>query len=873
MPAALDWNGLEARLRTLIECDQAQGQLVTSRGGRISRQHYLGLLIVAEGIGAKKLAHVFTHYEELYEVKTGPKAKLPEMRIWLESAYRSGSLEFLRGRLDRRPFIKRFNLRGGTFMCRHPEIRDLITSYDERAKTEGYLDAIRQDDLDRLREHLSTAVPLNKDRLTVNRTALWKACRPVKLLSHDPVVDELIRPVEERILSEARVSKIDPLLHSRRWNFEIDGRADLTPFLSRVGEEFARYYGSKQQSSSKIPYQSFVKAFGLIAASADADCRRVIKEAVELGRIQDERAWEESLYRFREELGRRIHAEEIIVTGANTIIDGLRAFCDVLAMRKVVPELTRRLQGFKTRRETRHRKSVAEASSSGEGEDTYLSFVRSTLFKYRNPEVLGVEADAVDFISSIARDAVEIGLEDPTEAVLHVLRERRTALQDAALAEVRQAMKAFEDGRALLEAADIDVPRFVQGYLRANMTKFQRSRFMRETFPLPMTDADAERSRANLLKLIEFQLGGVFPSNGPRGSRGEWGKFFHHRLIELGGGQALEPMLAPTVNSVCAVLTLYLLESGANVEVGRMLLREGVRPSDVPEHISVVGFKARARGKPIFADLPKDGPAATALDWLRRAGAGIAPASDDPDCMFIARIRDEVKVVTPHTYTAVFKRMIENIRSMRHLNVLPSMLRPSALLEAALANDGRMMAGMAIGQHTLSVSQGYQQKFPVRLAYEANIHRFQSAVEKVILEGVPEAAHRLGMSEETLEERARELVETGLGTFCRSALGRGLNERCASLSCWDDCPSMIIVARAEPIAWLQIWRESLRAVAGDWERDRPERWERLWLPWLCLVDVVEEQMARGPNLMIWREAEKRAERLKELPGFIAPQPW
>ena len=327
MPAALDWKGLEARLRASIECDQAQGQLVTSRGGRISRQHYLGLLKVAEGVGSKKLAYVFKHYEELYEVETGPRAKLPEMRTWLESAYRSGSLEFLRGRLDRRSFMERFNLRGGTFMCRHPEIRDLITSYDERARTEGYLDAIRQGDLDRLREHLSIAVPLNKDRLTVNRTALWEACRPVKLLCHDAVVDDLIRPVEEHILSEARASKIDPLVHGRRWNFEIDGRADLTPFLSRVGEEFARYYGSKPQSSSKTPYKSFVKAFGSIAASADVDCRRVIEEAVGLRRIQDERAWEESLYRFREELGRRIHAEEISVTNANTTIDGLRAMC------------------------------------------------------------------------------------------------------------------------------------------------------------------------------------------------------------------------------------------------------------------------------------------------------------------------------------------------------------------------------------------------------------------------------------------------------------------------------------------------------------------------------------------------------------------
>ena len=54
------------------------------------------------------------------------------------------------------------------------------------------------------------------------------------------------------------------------------------------------------------------------------------------------------------------------------------------------------------------------------------------------------------------------------------------------------------------------------------------------------------------------------------------------------------------------------------------------------------------------------------------------------------------------------------------------------------------MTGLAIGQHGVAVSQGYQIKFPTRLLYDDNIRRFQAAFETLVMSGVEEAQWRLG---------------------------------------------------------------------------------------------------------------------------------
>jgi hypothetical protein len=76
----------------------------------------------------------------------------------------------------------------------------------------------------------------------------------------------------------------------------------------------------------------------------------------------------------------------------------------------------------------------------------------------------------------------------------------------------------------------------------------------------------------------------------------------------------------------------------------------------------------------------------------------------------------------------------------------------------------------------------------------------------------------------------------------------------------------IVIAKKAEIAILQVWQHSLRLVEGDWIRDQPERWERVWLPWLCFVDAVEVKMRQSFG-SVWRDAEKISQRIISAPDF------
>ena len=239
------------------------------------------------------------------------------------------------------------------------------------------------------------------------------------------------------------------------------------------------------------------------------------------------------------------------------------------------------------------------------------------------------------------------------------------------------------------------------------------------------------------------------------------------------------------------------------------------------------------------------------------------------------RVGERCQLMTPHWYTNWFKAFASKAAGREDLQFTPNMIRPSVLLKAALENDGRLTVGMAIGQHTEQVTQGYQSKWPIRAAYDNLIRRFQNAFEALVARNIEDAAAKLGLPQTEFEKRLGELAKTGLGTFCADPKGRPGNngQVCKSLDCWNDCPQTIVVAEVEAIATLQIWRRSLLLAQPEWERDRPERWEEVWLPWLCLTQVVEEKMVRGPHLLIWKKAQKRAAEIVRQEGFVPPVPY
>lgn len=867
---------LGSRLRVLLDADG--DRVVAIRSGKISRSHYAKLL----GVNQSALSwyrDVLAEYEQRLGVATGPVRRIEEMSLWLNRAYDAGELKIRDGKIDRTTFQQHFELKGGTFLTRHPELRKLFERLDRRAAAEGYIEAADRETLAQIEAVLAGQVTLNKDRMTISKTWLSGVCGvPVHRLNGRPFGTALAAR-QALVTREVEASRIDPFVKGRVYAFSNLSALWSRDLLERIGRRFKQTAAGL--ADPKRPYLEFWHAFEWIGRSGQPDCREVVAEAAKRGRILSAARWAEALFAYRDHLIAKISTGTLTESSVDGRIAALRTMLELLTSGQVIPGTPIPLPGVKhARRMAGHRLSVAEAGAiDAEGGPDYVAFARERfLAACQSSKVEISEGDSEDFLNGIAaelRHSSDLPA-TPVEAIRHILERRLSTLRTAAERIVAENINAYERGRELLEMASIDGAEFERAYLNARADRFQQRKLVRHFFPDPgnMSQDAAIKGTANLLSLIRQRCDGLPPGNKPPVEG--YGQFFPKRYLEYGGTRTIAPMLLPVPDASGAVLTLYMIESGANISVGRTLDRECSEKSDLEGHRRITGHKARADGKPIIVDIPEESSAVRAIDWFTSVSACLTVHADnDRDRLFLQRIGDRVQLMTPHWYTHWFKRLVALEPTLAHIRLVPSMIRPSVLLHAALSNDGRLMVGMAIGQHGLGVTQGYQVKWPTKLLYDQNIARFLNAFETLIMSGIEDAASKLGITPEKFAERLTNLRSTGLGTFCKNSRGRpGEQEAsCSKIDCWNDCPNLLIVAEVEAIAAMQIWQRSLREIQGDWERDRPERWSEVWLPWLCLTDVVETKLSRGPLAKIWRQACRRADEILSDPNFVPPRPW
>lgn len=876
-------SGLRDRLREILEHDFDNNQIVPStRSGKIHRRRYAERLD-CDPTRLSACSDIFAEFERKCGVITGPMVHLPDMRAWLRKSFDARELGIRDGKIDRSAFAAQFGLRGGAFMVRYPEIRDLLQEYDARVQDEGYLPAAQSEELERLRVALAGEPELNKDRITINAVTLSAAANVPQGRFRDRPFAELIAEAQAKIDTRVMASKIDPYFHNRVFWFSGLTLAWGDNFVERIAIRFKQVISGMATASSKRIYLGLINALDWIGSSEITCCQIVKAEAQDTGRISNAGEWEDALFAYREHLVSQIAEERATDSNVDGNISTLRTALDALVSGRIIPQIANHLFGIKhVRRRAGHLQSVAEAPAKNRGSVDYVAFAREHFETARKSLEIDIGAgDSEPFFASIGQELQTFpGLPaDPSAAVKIVLERRLETLRTKAFAIVEEAALAYKRGRALIAASDIDCENFEASYFGASLNKFQKDTLLREVFPrIIVSDDRTERGLANFLAFIERQCGSIPPISR---TDPHYGQFFAKRYLEYGGQKSIEPMLIPDSDVVGAVLTLYLVESGANVAVGRTLNRECSEKSDVEGYRRITGFKARAKGKPIIVDLPEDSFSVRAINWLLSAGKrlpeyvkGVGTPTSDEDRLFLMRIGDRVQLMTPHWYTSWFKEFATTIPQLATLNLTPNMIRPSVLLHASLSNDGRLMTGMAWAQHTQNVSQGYQQKWPTRLRYDQLMRQFLVSFESLVMKNVPEAAAKLGINPEQFEARLGNLQATGLGTFCRDARGRsGIeNAHCSTIDCWNDCPNMLIVAEVEAIAALQLWQTALRKAQPEMERDQPERWDRVWLPWLCLTDVVEEKMVRG-MIKIWNSATKRAQEISIQPGYMPAKPW
>lgn len=867
----------EADVRTLLDRDILATGVSTSRDNKINRSHYATLLGCSR-CALTPFQSIFANYERKLGIVTGPMRHLTQMRDWLTAEYEARRLDVRDGKVDRTAFTKHFGYTGSSFIARHSGIRDLLNEFDMRAQMEAYMPSPRQKEFDSVVDALKGDPVLHRDKMTISLVALAQAAAvPLTRLKGKRIADAIATRQAE-IDEAAKASKINPYFNNRVFSF-----GELMPvwssrFLERVGTRFRQT--TTGMADARDPYRQLLAMLTWVGSSNNPHCQAVTAEASRFGFVRSADDWEDSLFAYRDSLVERIGAGTSTIGAIDSKIGGLRIALDGLASGKVIPLTSIPLPGLKNaKRLSSHRMSVAEAPSIkfDSAAAAYLDFARSQFEEACRSFGIDCESgEAGQFMQGLAvelRAVPDLAAKGPAATIRSVLQRRLSDIRDRAAAIVNDGMDAHCRGSELLAAACIDGATFECNYFGSNMSLRERTGLLRSLF------ADSSRSKeqlelglANLLSFIDQRHGGIPPLC----ETAKYGQFFARRYRTHGGLEAIVPLLIPSPETIAATLTLYLVDSGANISVGRTLDGSCMEPSDLENHCRITGNKSRAKGKPIIVDLPDASPAVRAIKWLQSASRRLqVSAGRDSDRLFLMRIGARVQLMTPQWYTSHFKRFVASIPSLQHLNLVPNMIRSSVLLEVALGNDGRLAVGQSKGQHGLAVSQGYQQKWPTRLLYDENTRRFQNAFEVVVLSNVEDAAARLGIAVASFEARLHALAETGLGTLCMHKFGRSgeTTGRCRTIDCWNDCPHLLVVAEVEAMAVMQLWQQSLRAARADWERDRPERWDAVWLPWLCLTDVVEEKMARGPLLKIWKAAVVRAASISASPGYIHPHPF
>lgn len=877
---------LERHLLTEVQADLSAGlKLKLGRGGKLHRGYYAERLGVDTAQLSRACRTLLESLDREHGANSNVEVRVDEMRRWLEDQYDRRVLPARDGKIDRALFQQEFGLKGGTFISRYPKIRALFEEFDARVAAENYVPAAFDTELQRLREALADAPELNKDRLSISRPALERKLGiSLGSLWRSPFMEE-IQLSEEKILHQAQHSLIDPYIAGRVFVFSDLADRWGRSFLTEVGSQFQKAFGHISDKENLKPrYLSF---HGLLRWIGNADymvCRMVVSLALEDQPI-GQPAWDQAVFAYREQVVSEMKQGLRSKTQADGTIGSIRR--TLAHMEPALPSMETDLPGIKYARAfTVHRASLAEASGETAAGAKYIEFANSMLRQAADRYKVQMDDDeAVNFTSALAAEMERSNdlPGDPAHAIFVVLDRRLTAIQNAASSIMDKARSDLLVGNELLVRADIDASRFYREYSELNSKSYAKKDVLRHWFPNPvgLPDDEAETARdralANLFALAVEKFDGFLPGLSNERALSDLGQFFQKRYLELGTKETLGRFLNPDRDATGAALTLYLVESGANLAVGRTLEVDCIEAASQPGYKLITGHKARAKGKPIYAELPADSLAIRALEWYANHSARFrAKAShEERHYLFLHQVGERWQLATPHWYTNWFKIFARSIPALSQVDVAPSMIRPSVLLKAALENDGRLQVGRAIGQHSQAVTRGYQEKLPIRLLRDEHMRRFQRHFETRVLQNVVDVARNLGISADEFEQRIQELHATGLGTFCADPYGRPGSEgqRCQPIDCWRDCPQLLIVANVEAIALLQIWQRSLEDARGDWERDHPERWGEVWLPWLCLTEVVEKRMSRGSLLLIWNKAEKRAAELRAHPSFVSPRPF
>jgi hypothetical protein len=288
--------------------------------------------------------------------------------------------------------------------------------------------------------------------------------------------------------------------------------------------------------------------------------------------------------------------------------------------------------------------------------------------------------------------------------------------------------------------------------------------------------------------------------------------------------------------------------------------------------MTITGNKMRAGGKLIVSELPTKDPAhdvgsieaVKAYQEISQQLRGCASATVAESLFIYLRQSGSVDVVDIRRWGDWFRMFCDRHEKLKTLGIRSNMLRTSVLLQDAYDRETGIFAASARADHSsLSTSMGYVARYPTRVIWERTIRDFQNLYQAVPVYNIDGAAQKLGLTTEQAWKLFTEACRTGLGVLCldpKSGVQPGSEKGidCTQLQNCHGCPNRMVIATVENLKDLILWNRHLERHREKWERERPERWLKVWLPWLVFTQVIAEQSSRGRTLKEFRRAETLA---------------
>ncbi len=791
-----------------------------------------------------------------------------QLREWLTQHFAARTYRVSSGRLCRSWIRSELSL-PNSVTTRYPEVRAVIEEFDQRLQGDAPESSRYPTLLEDLRRVLAANdPPVFKGRL--NRTEIARQLGvQVSAFKLVPTCETLLGELDNEI-RKGRVTAPWCEEHQRSYDF-----GEFVPHLGRrftisLATAFVESAQKYAAGSAKGQYLALLELLRWLISSPYAAVLAPLRE----GSNVDEKQFRIAVHAWAE-------ARKVGEGKPQSISVRLKYLSSVLmGLDGMLPKVGGLRGPRRAARKSEPKRTLAQASSQSLNRiaDDVEVYCSSRDIEFERDEMLG-------FLRELASEADvrEVRTEGLPEAIRRLNKKRLDRVRSIAKTQFAQAIAKLEEGKALIAActtSSSEIEILVNDALAGRITKAEVINFFTEQ----------SGGLAAFLVHVQSRFDGLVP----KATRANWSEYrnFYSRIVsKLGGIDAVDALLHLSSDGVAAACLLFLCDTGANVAVGCGLRVDCMRSSEIAGHKEVIGYKRRAqigsnatnnaKAKTISYDLPVSDASGepTTVRALERVVTDVSNlrrglAGNESEKLFIVRVQDKPKVLTDHLLLARLRLFVENDDVVPH-DIRTDMIRPSYLLDAALATSGRTRDVAAIARHSsIAVTEAsYTNRWPVRLLREDKARAFHKDLQNALIHGIEGAAKRLGIK----EVDASDVVATGLGTLCvspRAGIQPGTTpgEECDRLDGCPNCIAHAVVAEPELIADLLLWSESLEEASKEWEAERPERWER-WVIWWAFCDATIEFMQSGHMARVLAKAERIARDRKLQPRFQLPRPY